>query len=94
MKAIFFQVDQLFCLYSVIDFVIECVVVMFSVHLVKEQRICVLFCFILGKTPAETHNVMWEAYDGDGCFASPPESTTDAFVSESNVNCRKLASPS
>lgn len=93
-KAILFQVDQMFRLYSIIDFVIECVVVMFSVKLVKEHRICVLFCFIVGKTPAETHNLMWEAYDDDGCFASPPESTTDAFASESNVDCRKLASPS
>jgi hypothetical protein len=97
MQAILFQVDQMFCLFFIISFMIECVVVVvvvvvFSVQLVKEQRICVKSCFIVGKTAAETHNMMREAYDNDASFASPQKSTTDALASESNVDCGKLAS--
>jgi hypothetical protein len=33
--------------------------------LVKEQRICVKFCFKVGKTAAETHSMLHEAYDND-----------------------------
>jgi hypothetical protein len=32
---------------------------------VKEQRICVKFCFKLGKTAAETHNTVRQAYSDD-----------------------------
>jgi hypothetical protein len=32
---------------------------------VKEQRICVKFCSRVGKTAAETHNMLLEAYDDD-----------------------------
>jgi hypothetical protein len=32
---------------------------------VKEQRICVKFCFRVGKTAAETHNMLLEAYSDD-----------------------------
>jgi hypothetical protein len=32
---------------------------------VKEQRICVKFCFKIVKTAAETHNMLREAYGDD-----------------------------
>jgi hypothetical protein len=48
MQAILFYVDQMFRLFFIIGFVIECVVV-FSMQLIKEQRICVKFCFIVAK---------------------------------------------
>jgi hypothetical protein len=32
---------------------------------VKEQIFCVKFCVILGKTAAETHNMLCEAYGDD-----------------------------
>jgi hypothetical protein len=32
---------------------------------VKEQRICVKFCFKVGKTAVETHNMLHEAYGND-----------------------------
>jgi hypothetical protein len=40
---------------------------------VKEQRLCVKFCFKIGKIAAETHNMLHEAYGDDTCFALPPE---------------------
>ena len=30
---------------------------------VKEQRICIKFCFTLNKTAAETHHMLKEAFD-------------------------------
>jgi hypothetical protein len=32
---------------------------------VKEHRICVKFCFKVGKTAAETHNTLHETYGDD-----------------------------
>jgi hypothetical protein len=32
---------------------------------VNEQRTCVIFCFKVGKTAAETHNMLCEAYGDD-----------------------------
>jgi hypothetical protein len=32
---------------------------------VKEQRMCVKFCFKVGKPAAETHNMLREAYGND-----------------------------
>jgi len=32
---------------------------------IKEQRICVKFCFKLGKTTVETHRMLCPAYDDD-----------------------------
>jgi hypothetical protein len=34
---------------------------------VKEQRICIKFCFILGKMAVETHKVLKEAF-GDNAL--------------------------
>jgi hypothetical protein len=34
-------------------------------ELVKEQRICIKFCFKVGKTAAETDNMLSEAYRDD-----------------------------
>jgi hypothetical protein len=36
-----------------------------SMKCVKEQRICGKFCFRVGKTAAETHNILHEAYGDD-----------------------------
>jgi hypothetical protein len=35
---------------------------------VKEQRICIKFCFALGKTASETHRMLEEAY-GDNAVS-------------------------
>jgi hypothetical protein len=37
----------------------------FDVAPIKEQRICVKFCFKLGKTTVETHRMLCPAYDDD-----------------------------
>jgi hypothetical protein len=39
-----------------------CSLVALSVKLVKEQTMCVKFCFKVGKAAAETHNILREAY--------------------------------
>jgi hypothetical protein len=38
---------------------------MFSMESVKEQRICIKFCFKVEKTAAKTHNMMCEAHSYD-----------------------------
>jgi hypothetical protein len=38
--------------------------------LVKKQIICVKFCFKVGKTDAETHNMLCEACGVDARFVS------------------------
>jgi hypothetical protein len=49
MQAILFQADQSFHLIFIIGSVIKCVVA-FNMESIKEQRICVKFCFEVGKT--------------------------------------------
>jgi hypothetical protein len=62
-KPFFFEVDRTFCLVFITGFVVECVVVVvFSMDSVKEQRICAKFCFRVGNTAAETHNMSCESY--------------------------------
>jgi hypothetical protein len=45
---------------------------------VKEQRIYVKFCFKVGITVAEAHNMVSESYNNDASFALPQESKTGA----------------
>jgi hypothetical protein len=54
-------------------------------ELIKKQIICVKFCFKVGKTDAETHNMLREACGIDACFVSLQESTTGTLASESNA---------
>jgi hypothetical protein len=67
MQAILFQVDQMFHLVFITSFVTECVVALSrsSMESVREQRIHVKFCFKVGKTAAETRNMLREAYSDD-----------------------------
>jgi hypothetical protein len=44
-------------------FVIKCDVL--SMESVKEQRMCVIFCFKVRKTAAETHSMLREAHGND-----------------------------
>jgi hypothetical protein len=39
-------------------------------ELVKEQIICIKFCFKVGKTDAETHIILHEAYGDDAFFVA------------------------
>jgi len=41
------------------------VFVNFSMADLKEQRVCIKFCFLLGKTAAETVTMLWEAFKGE-----------------------------
>jgi hypothetical protein len=59
-----FQVDQTFRLGFISGFVIKSILLSHSLWSLKEQRICVKFCFKVGKTAAETH-MLCEAYDDD-----------------------------
>jgi hypothetical protein len=45
---------------------------------VKEQRVCVKFCFKVGITDAEAHNMLSEAYSDDASFALLQASATGA----------------
>jgi ribosomal protein L37E len=69
-------------------FVIECRLVTFHMESGKEQRVCVKFCFRVGKTTAETHNMLCEACGNDAlcqmmayawfkCFKNGRTSTDD-----------------
>jgi hypothetical protein len=42
-------------------------------ELVKEQKICVKFCFKVGKTAVETHNILNEGYDDDASSQRQPK---------------------
>jgi hypothetical protein len=57
--------EVLFSFYNWLCDRLCCCLVPFSMELVKEQRICVKFCFKVGKTAAETHNMLREAYCDD-----------------------------
>jgi hypothetical protein len=61
-----FQAAWAFCSAFLTSFVIVCLLVLlhFDMESVKEQTICVKFCFELGKTAAETHNLP-ERYSDD-----------------------------
>jgi hypothetical protein len=65
MQGILFQVDQTFCFIFITGSVIKCAVVALGMESVKEQRICVRFCFKVGKTAAKTHIMLHEAYGDD-----------------------------
>jgi hypothetical protein len=54
----------MFRLIFITGFVIKSVVVASSMKLVKEQIICVKFCFKVGRTDTETH-MLREAYGND-----------------------------
>jgi hypothetical protein len=70
MQAILFQVDQASPLVFITSFVNKCVV---------------KFCLQVGKTDAETQNMLCEACGNDACFISFQETVTGALPSESNA---------
>jgi hypothetical protein len=61
MQAILFQVDRTLCFYNQFCEQVYCCLVALSMGSVKEQRICVKFCFRVGKTAGETHRMLREA---------------------------------
>jgi hypothetical protein len=78
MQAIMFQADRSFCLIFVTGFVIECVVT-FNMELIKEQSICVKFCFKVGKTCRNPQHVAWSLQQGRMRGALVSESSVAVF---------------
>jgi hypothetical protein len=62
-QASLFQVEWMFGLVFINGF--DCIVVTFSMKSVKEQRICIKFCFKVGLTAVESHNMLHEVYSDD-----------------------------
>jgi quinol monooxygenase YgiN len=52
------------------------------VESVKEQRICVKFCFKVRKTSAETHSLLHEAYKDDAMSQTMTNKRFTRFMAE------------
>jgi hypothetical protein len=87
MQAILFQVNWTFLAVFYNQFCDQvCCLVAFSMELVKEQRIYIKFCFKVGKTATETHNMFCDAYRDDAlnqtmtseCFRQSKNGKTSA----------------